>query len=151
QIGDRDYADESTANWRADSQCAEAMKFAAMVVLAAIACGQDLSAPVAGRALDSNGALRGVRGIAGAFFLSGPVVAEAVLASACGERFCLAKTESQVVSAESAAEAPAGAAVIAIQGDRAVIYFVSTGEFREWRAGRLLPVDAFANGDVVSI
>ena len=109
-----------------------------------------LTAPELGRTIDARGMLRAVRGVAGAFTL-GESIGLPVVASACGERLCVAKTASQLVVGDVAVDAPEGAALIGIQGANAALYFPSTHEFFEWREGSLRPLDVSVEGEVLAL
>jgi hypothetical protein len=108
-----------------------------------------LDAPRFGRITGSDGQLREVRGIAGAFTLGEPM--GHVLASACGTELCLAKTETQVAGPNGAIDAPAGPALIAVGGRRAVLYFSATCQLAEWRDGALVPLGIAVAGEVIAV
>jgi hypothetical protein len=106
--------------------------------------------PVLGEMLDREGALLPVTGVGGSFQLDAPVARD-VVASACSRDFCIAKTESAVVSGTSSAAVPAGGAVIAIDGSSAWIYFSATRQFARWRDGTLTPASLDVDGEVLAL
>ncbi len=108
--------------------------------------------PALGVMLDENGLARPVTGAPAAAALGDPLFAGPVIALACSQQTCLAKTETAVVSSTGeSADAPPGAAIIAFIGDVAYVYFVETRQFSIWFQGQLYPFDFAAGGDVLSI
>jgi hypothetical protein len=107
--------------------------------------------PSIGVMLDENGRARRVIGAPAAAALSDPLFAQAVVSLACSDQLCLAKTETALVdSAGTSVDAPPGAALIALVGNNAYIYFVETRQFAIWSAGRLRQVEV-ADTDVLAI
>ncbi len=106
--------------------------------------------PQLGKMLDANGAVRTVYGIAASVSL-GDVEAVEVVSSGCSKTFCLAKTETSVVSASGSVDAPAGPAWFAFDGDAAFVWFVRSRQLARWQNGVLTPLDASVEGGVLSI
>lgn len=106
--------------------------------------------PQLGKMLDANGAVRTVYGIAASVSL-GDVEAMGVVSSACSKTFCLAKTETSIVSASGSVDAPAGPALFAFDDDAAFVWFVRSRQLARWQDGVLTPLDASVEGAVVSI
>ncbi len=106
--------------------------------------------PELGKMLDANGAVRTVYGIAASVTLGG-VETTGVLSSACSNTFCLAKTETSIVSSSGAVAAPAGPALFTFDGNAAFVWFPQSQQLAEWQSGALTPVDASVDGEVLSI
>lgn len=100
--------------------------------------------------LDANGAVRTVYGIAASVTL-GDAETTGVLSSACSNTFCLAKTETSIVSSSGAVAAQAGPALFAFDGNTAFLWFPQSQQLAEWQNGTLTPVDANVDGEVLSI
>lgn len=111
-------------------------------------------APHVGTMVDTSGALRPVSGMAGSF-MAGSAHASGVVALACAETFCVAKTDAGLLTTNGQFAAPPGAAVLATDGKRSVAWFAQTGEFLMWSAGGrapdLKPLAWNASGEVLSI
>jgi hypothetical protein len=99
-----------------------------------------IDVPSMGAIIDSSGALRPVQGVAGNFLL-GPATLSGVLAAACSERLCLAKTDSKILSATGETDAPMGPAIFAMDGDQAVVFFPGSQLFARWHDNTLDPLD----------
>lgn len=127
------------------------MKLFPFLLMSACAWAQ-IERPSIGVMLDENGHARTVTGAPAAAALGDPLFNGTVISLACSERMCLAKTESAVVSsAGETADAPPGAALFALAGDAAYVYFVEIRQIAFWSAGRLYPIDFAPDGDVLSI
>jgi hypothetical protein len=106
--------------------------------------------PQLGKMLDSGGAVRTVYGITSSVTLGG-AESTGVLSLACSNAFCLAKTESNLVSATGSVSAPAGRALFAFGGNTAYIWFPQTRQLASWQNGILTFLDATVDGEVLSI
>jgi hypothetical protein len=106
--------------------------------------------PQVGKMLDENGAVRTVYGIAASVTV-GDAEITGVLSSACSNTFCLAKTETSIVSASGSVAAPSGPALFAFNGDRAFVWFPQSRQLAEWQSGALIPAAADIDGEVLSI
>lgn len=127
------------------------MKFLLFLLINASAWAQ-IERPSLGVMLDENGRARAVSGAAAAAALGEPLFEGAVISLACSEKVCLAKTEAAVVSSTGeTADAPPGAALFALSGDAAYVYFVETRQFAIWFAGHLYAFEFAPGGDVLSI
>ncbi len=113
-------------------------------------CASGIDIPSVGVLVDPAGALRSVQGVAGNFFLSAPAAA-GILSAACSAQLCLAKTDSQVLSASGAADAPPGQAIFGLDGAGAIVYFPETRSFARWHDVTLDPLEWNVDGDVLSI
>jgi hypothetical protein len=122
------------------------------ILCAACAWAQSaIEVPTAGAVVDPSGNLRQVQGVEGSFLL-GPPAAAGVLAAACWERLCLAKTDSQILSPTGQTDAPPGPAVFGLgTADDAVVFFPATHSFARWRDNALEPVDWTVDGDLLSL
>jgi len=105
--------------------------------------------------VDTGGVLRTLSGIAGSF-VAGPARASGVVAFACAEMVCIAKTDASLLTPHRQfVIAPPGDAVLATDGKRSVAWFAQTDEFLLWNAGGrapdLKPLAWNANGEVLSI
>ena len=112
-------------------------------------CGQ-VSQPVVGHIANSHGEVRKVLGIPGAFVL-GELEQSDVLAMACSEVLCVAKTDAGIVADGINIAAPAGPAVIAVEGDRALLYFPSSHELAFLSNGKLTTETLVVSGEVVAL
>jgi hypothetical protein len=92
--------------------------------------------PQVGKMLDENGSVRTVYGIA-ASVTAGDAEITGVLSSACSNTFCLAKTETSIMSASGSVAAPPGPALFAFNGDRAFVWFPQSRQLAEWQDGAL--------------
>ncbi len=108
-----------------------------------------LNRPFVGQMIDREQFLRPVYGVSGNFSVEKPV-AEQVMASACSAAFCLAKTETALVSPASVTPAPLGDARIGLDGTGATIYFPQTGQFGRWQHGLLTMLDLEVDGAVLA-
>ncbi len=127
------------------------MRILAAVAICACAWSQSaMDRPQLGKMLDRSGAVRTVYGIAASVTLSGAETT-GVISSACSKTFCLAKTETAIVSAMGSVDAPAGPALFAFDGDAAFVWFPESRQLARWRSGSLSPVSASAEGEVLSI
>jgi hypothetical protein len=100
--------------------------------------------------LDANGAVRTVYGIAASVML-GDVEMSGVISSACSKAFCLAKTETSIVSAMGSVDTPAGPAMFAFDGDSAFVWFPRSRQLAKWHDGVLDVLDSSIEGEVLSI
>jgi hypothetical protein len=122
-----------------------------LIAFAVCTCAwAQIDRPQLGKMLDANGAVRTVYGIAASVAL-GDAEITGVLSSACSKTFCLAKTESSIVSALGNVAAPAGLALFAFDGDAAFVWFPQSRQLARWENGSLIPLDAGVDGDVLSI
>jgi hypothetical protein len=97
---------------------------------------RNVTVPQVGSMIDTGGALRTVSGIAGSF-VAGPVRAPRTLALACADNFCIAKTEGSLITPHGILSVPTGAAVLATDGKRSMVWFAQSGAFVElWIGGR---------------
>jgi hypothetical protein len=115
---------------------------------AVCACGIDV--PSVGVLIDPTGALRAVKGVAGNFLLGAPA-ALGIISAACSEQLCLAKTDSQILSAIGATDAPPGPAIFGFDAQEAIVYFPETRSFARWREEALNPLDWNVGGEVLSL
>jgi hypothetical protein len=106
--------------------------------------------PQIGKMLDANGAVRTVYGIAASVALGDPELT-GVVSQGCSKTFCLTKTETAVVSASGSADAPAGPALFAFDGDAAFLWFPQSRQLAHWQNGALTLIDSAVDGDVLSI
>jgi hypothetical protein len=104
--------------------------------------------------LDRQGSLRPVYGVGGSFHVE-RATAVGVVSTACAGSLCVAKTNSALISWNTAAgvvtPAPAGGAVIAVDATGATIYFPSVGQFGRWQNGALTMLDLSVYGTVLSL
>jgi hypothetical protein len=128
------------------------MKLAVGIVLSAsLALAQSgIEVPDIGAIVDSSGALRQVQGVAGSFRLGPPGVTD-VLAAACSERLCLAKTDSKILSPTGETDAPQGPAIFGLNGDTAIVFFPESRVFARWNNDVLEPLDWVVEGEVLSV
>jgi len=107
-----------------------------------------------GQMIDRQQSLRPVYGVGGGFHVEAPI-AERVISSACSRTLCLAKTESALVSLNTAAgvvtPAPPGDARIALDTTGATIYFPSTHQFGRWQNGTLTTLSLSVYGTVLAL
>jgi hypothetical protein len=106
--------------------------------------------PQLGKMLDANGAMRTVYGIAASVAL-GDVESTDVLSSACAKTFCLAKTDTSIVTASGSVDAPPGPAMFAFDGDTAFVWFPRSRQLARWQNGLLTSIDSSVDGEVLSI
>ena len=92
--------------------------------------------PQVGKMLDENGAVRTVYGIAASVTV-GDTEITGVLSSACSNTFCLAKTETSIVSASGSVAAPPGPALFAFNVNAAFVWFPQSRQLAEWQDGAL--------------
>jgi len=97
------------------------MKIFIVFALSSCAWAQ-VERPQLGKIVDANGAVRPIYGIAASVTLGDPEIT-GVLSASCSRKFCLAKTETSLVSAGGNIAAPAGPALFAFDGDGAYIWF----------------------------
>ena len=109
-----------------------------------------LNRPFLGQMIDRRHQLRPVYGAGGSFHAEAPV-ADRVLSSACSATFCLAKTESAILSSGGATPAPAGEAIFALDSTGATIYFSESSQFARWQNGALAPLNLTVDGKVLSL
>jgi hypothetical protein len=127
------------------------MRIGILLISSACAWAQaGLDRPALGQMIDRQQALRPVYGVGGSFHVGAPV-AEQVISSACGQRLCLAKTDSALLSADIATPAPPGPAIIAIDSNGATIYFPSAQQFGRWQNGALTMLNLSVYGTVLSL
>jgi hypothetical protein len=127
------------------------MRLLQLLFWTACACAQSgIEVPAIGAIVDASGALRPVQGVAGNFLL-GPVTVSGVLSAACSERFCLAKTDSTIVSAAGGTDAPQGPAIFGLGDHSAMVFFPDSGTFARWHDNRMDPLDWNAEGEILSI
>ena len=127
------------------------MKIVTLFGICACAWGQSgVEVPQLGKMLDPAGAVRTVYGIAASVTL-GDAETTGVLSAACSMNFCLAKTDSGIVSATGTAAAPPGPVLFAFDGDAAYIWFLKSRQLARWSAGVLTPIDSSVDGEVISI
>jgi hypothetical protein len=119
-----------------------------VVYFAALAGAQSL--PQIGEMLDPAGSLRPVFGVAGNF-MTGPARNERVLSAACSAQLCLAKTDTKILSPSGSVAAPAGPALIAIQGDSVLVYFQLSETLVRWHDNVLEPLNWNVKGTPLSI
>jgi hypothetical protein len=106
--------------------------------------------PQLGKMLDPTGAVRTVYGIASSVTL-GDVEIAGALSSACSNKFCLLKTETNIVSPSGTTDAPAGPALFAFDAGTAFVWFPQSRQLAQWQNGALTPIDATVDGEVLSI
>jgi hypothetical protein len=106
--------------------------------------------PALGKMLDANGAVRTVYGVAASVTLGDAEITD-VVSSACSKNFCLAKTDTNIVSASGSAESPAGPALFAFDGDGAFVWFPQSRQLARWQNGVLRSIDSSIEGEVLSI
>lgn len=125
------------------------MKILTVLAISTCAWGQ-INRPQLGKMLDANGAVRTVYGIAASVTLGDTEIA-GIVSSGCSKTFCLAKTGSSVVSSAGTAQAPAGPALFAFEGDRAWVWFTVSRQLAQWQNGALSMIDSDIDGEVLSI
>jgi hypothetical protein len=106
--------------------------------------------PQIGKMLDASGAVRTVYGIAASVTLGDPEMT-GVVSQGCSKTFCLAKTETAVVSASGSVDAPAGPALFAFDGDLAFLWFPQSKQLAQWQTGALTLIDSAIDGEVLSM
>jgi hypothetical protein len=106
--------------------------------------------PQLGKMLDANGAVHTVYGIAASVAL-GDAEAMDVLSSACSKTFCLAKTDTSLVTASGSVDAPPGPAMFAFDGDTAFVWFPRSRQLAQWQNSVLTLIDSNVDGEVLSI
>jgi hypothetical protein len=122
-----------------------------LIPLAISTCAwAQINHPSLGKMLDANGAVRTVYGIAASVTLGDAEITN-VLSQACGKNFCLAKTETSVVSSSGNVDAPAGPALFGFVGDTAFIWFRLSRQLAQWQNEVLTPIDSTIDGEVLSI
>lgn len=124
-----------------------------MKILVALTIGcawAQVEQPRLGRMLDGDGAVRTVYGITASVHL-GDAEITGVLSSGCSKSFCLAKTETSLVSAVGAVDAPVGPALFAFDGDAAFVWFVKSKQLARWQDGVLSAIESSVDGEVLSI
>ena len=126
------------------------MKGLLLILFAICASAQGIDVPGIGAIVDSSGALRPVRGVAGNFLL-GPTGLSGVLSAACSEQLCLAKTESAIVSPTGETGAPVGPAIFSVNGGQAIVFFPEPRTFARWHDDALESLDWTVDGDVLSV
>ena len=109
-----------------------------------------IEVPAIGVIVDSSGALRPVQGVAGSFLL-GPASMSGVVSAACSEQLCLAKTDSEILSATGRTDSPPGPAILGFSGDNAIAFFPEPRTFARWNNDVLEPLDWVVNGEVLSV
>jgi hypothetical protein len=91
----------------------------------------------------------------GGSFTTGIPFEGRVLSTACSRVLCLAKTDSAILSGNLVTAAPAGPAVIGLDGANAWIYFFHTRRFGHWQSGTLTlfdpSIDLSMEGEVLSL
>jgi hypothetical protein len=127
------------------------MKILTTFAICACAWGQSgIDRPQLGKMLDASGAVRTVYGIVASVTLGDPEQT-GVVSQACSKTFCLAKTETAVVSASGSADAPAGPALFAFDGDAAFVWFPRSRQLAQWQNGVLALIDSTVDGEVLSM
>jgi hypothetical protein len=127
------------------------MRFAGALVMAGCIYAQAaLDRPVLGQMLDRDGVLLPVTGVAGNFQVD-QAVGLRVLATACSRELCVAKTEFAVVSRGVTVTAPAGRALLALDGSSALVYFWAARKLERWQDGVLTPVEVNVDGEVLAL
>ncbi len=106
--------------------------------------------PQIGEMLDGAEALRPVFGLAGNFSL-GAARNERVLSVGCSAQLCLAKTDSKILSPTGSVAAPAGPALIAIQGNDAFVYLELSHWLVKWHDNSLDRLDWNVQGIPLSM
>jgi hypothetical protein len=125
------------------------MKILAAFAICTCAWAQGIDRPQIGKMLDANGGIRPVYGIAASVSV-GDVELPGVLSSGCSRKFCLAKTQTGLVSATRSVPAPAGKALFAFEGDAAWVWFVESRRLLEYSGGGMSAC-AGCDGEVLSI
>ncbi len=108
-----------------------------------------LDRPQMGVMVDPSGNARAVFGVSGSVTLGDPMLS-GVLSAACSD-WCIFKTADALVVNSQSVPAPAGPAILAIDGANAVIYFPGTRQLAIWQNGQLTPVEASIDGQVVGL
>lgn len=108
-----------------------------------------INPPQMGVMVDRFEQARPVSGVSASVTLGNPV-ATAVLGSACLDSFCVLKTWGGMLVNGVPASAPAGPALVAIDGQSALLYFSRSQELLRWQAGELQPVAMNITGNVVA-
>jgi len=127
------------------------MRLALLIVWSLCAYAQSgMEVPTVGALVDSSYALRPVYGVAGNFWL-GAATISGVLAASCSERLCLAKTNSEIISATGETNAPSGPAIFWVDREDAIVFFPETRSFARWHNDILDPLDWIVDGEVLSI
>jgi hypothetical protein len=121
-----------------------------LITCAISMCGWAQTRPQLGKILDPNGTVRTVYGIASSVTVGSAEMTK-VLSSGCSNTFCLAKTESSIVSALGSVNAPGGTALFAFDGDAAVAWFPQSRQLARWVKGVFTVADTTIDGEVLSI
>ncbi len=124
--------------------------FLILLVVCASACAQGIEVPAVGVIVDSSRDLRPVQGVAGSFLL-GPASISGVLSAACSEQLCLAKTDSEILSATGETGAPPGPAIFGFSGDNAIVFFPEAHTFARWHDNVLETLDWVVEGEILSV
>ncbi len=111
--------------------------------------GQSVNQPQMGVMVDSGANARAVFGVSASVTLGDPILG-GVISSACSD-WCIYKTASAVVVAGQPVAAPAGAAIFAIDGSTAAMYFIAVKQLALWQNGQLTLADVPVDGDVVGL
>jgi len=107
--------------------------------------------PQIGVMLDEHGDVRAVLGVAESATTSEPLW-KGVLSLACTSRICFAKTESALLSSSGEImDAPAGPAMLAIDGDTVYAYFAEAHQLSRWHDGQLEALDFAPDGEVLDL
>lgn len=126
------------------------MRLALLLVVSAFAFAQ-IERPQIGVMLDENGDARAVLGAAESATASDPLWS-GVLSLACSAQVCFAKTQTALLSSTGETmDAPAGPAILAIDGAAVYVYFTETRQLARWHDGQLDPLDFSPDGEVLAL
>jgi hypothetical protein len=121
-----------------------------LMVLVSTCAFAQINRPQLGKMLDQTGAVRTVYGIAASVTL-GDAEITGVLSSACAKTFCLAKTQTGIVSASGTIAAPSGPALFAFDSDAAFVWFPQPRQLAQWQNGAFTFIEVSVDGEVLSI
>ena len=106
--------------------------------------------PQMGVMVDGFGRARPVFGVSGSVTVGDPV-ASAMVASACSDSLCVLKTFDAVVAGGVQTLSPPGTALIAIDGQTALLYFPGLEKLVRWQAGQIQPLTLSVTGNIVAL
>ena len=109
-----------------------------------------ISQPRMGIMIDGFERARSVFGVSSSVTLGDPL-ASTVVAAACSDSFCVLKTWDAIVAGGLETKAPPGPALIAIDGETALMYFPRFEKLVRWQAGALQPLMLNVTGTIVAL
>jgi hypothetical protein len=135
-----------------DAEAPRGLKSAVLFLSCGLAWAQSggINPPQMGVMVDEFGGARPVFGVSASVTVGDPV-GTGVLASACSGSLCVLKTFDSIVAGGVQALSPPGTALIAIDGQTALLYFPRLQELVRWQAGQIQPVALNVTGDIVAL